>query len=161
MQIIISNDIIIYVMIEAVLLSITIMVLYNHHWSEKCHITGQGSVTDVHRLVLKCNFSKRKCEAYGQSIYIYYIRTRRLSPRAHTPSHLRNFQNMHTGERTLSVFRMKLCYFYLCKSNMIVTVTACTLWQGSLNLSATSPMTTSDAETDVKLNIFYFIFYYF
>ena len=34
-----------------------------------------------------------------------------------------------------------------------VTVTARTLWQGSLNLSATSPMTTKDAETDVKLNI--------
>ena len=33
-----------------------------------------------------------------------------------------------------------------------------TLWQGSLNLSATYPMTTSDAETDVKLNI-YFIFF--
>ena len=39
-----------------------------------------------------------------------------------------------------------------------VTVTACTLWQGSLNLSATSPMTTSDAETDVKLNIHFFSF---
>ena len=39
-----------------------------------------------------------------------------------------------------------------------VTVTACTLWQGSLNSSATSPMTTSDAETDVKLNII-IIFY--
>ena len=34
-----------------------------------------------------------------------------------------------------------------------VTVTACTLWQGSLNLSATSPMTTSDAETDDAFNI--------
>ena len=39
-----------------------------------------------------------------------------------------------------------------------VTVTACTLWQGSLNLSATSPMTTSDAETDIKLNIYLFYF---
>ena len=39
-----------------------------------------------------------------------------------------------------------------------VTVTACTLWQGSLDLSATSPMTTSDAETDVKLNIYLFIY---
>ena len=39
-----------------------------------------------------------------------------------------------------------------------VTVTACTLWQGSLNLSATSPMTTSDAETDVKLNIYLFFY---
>ena len=41
-----------------------------------------------------------------------------------------------------------------------VPVTACTLWQGSLNLSATSQMTTSDAETDVKLNI-YFIYFLF
>ena len=40
-----------------------------------------------------------------------------------------------------------------------VTVTVCTLWQGSLNLSATSPMTTSDAETDVKLNIYLFIYF--
>ena len=38
-----------------------------------------------------------------------------------------------------------------------VTVNACTLWQGDLNLSATSPMTTSDAETDVKLNIYIYI----
>ena len=34
-----------------------------------------------------------------------------------------------------------------------VTVTACTLWQSSLNLSATSPMAATGAETDVKLNI--------
>ena len=40
-----------------------------------------------------------------------------------------------------------------------VTVATCTLWQGSLNLSATSPMTISDAETDVKLYIFYFLFF--
>ena len=40
-----------------------------------------------------------------------------------------------------------------------VTVTSCTLWQGSLNLSATSPMTTSDVETDVKLNIYLFLFF--
>ena len=40
----------------------------------------------------------------------------------------------------------------------IVTVTACTLLQGSFNLSATSPMTTSDAETDAKLNFSCLIF---
>ena len=39
-----------------------------------------------------------------------------------------------------------------------VTVTACTLWQGSLNLSATSPMATSDAETDDKFNIYFILF---
>ena len=38
-----------------------------------------------------------------------------------------------------------------------VRVNACTLWQGSLNLSVTFPMTTSDAETNVKLSI-YFIY---
>jgi len=38
-----------------------------------------------------------------------------------------------------------------------VTVTACTLWQGSSNLSATTPMTTSDTETDVKLNIYFYL----
>ena len=39
-----------------------------------------------------------------------------------------------------------------------VTVTACTLWQDSINLSATSSMTTLDAETDVKFNIYLFIY---
>ena len=38
-----------------------------------------------------------------------------------------------------------------------VTVTAYNLWQGSSDLSATSLMTTSDAEANVKLDI---IFYY-
>ena len=41
-----------------------------------------------------------------------------------------------------------------------VTVTACTLWQGSLSLSATSPMTTSDAETDVKPKIYLFTYFF-
>src|ERR1700690_1808480 len=35
-----------------------------------------------------------------------------------------------------------------------VTVIACTLWQGGINSSATSPVTSSDAKTDVKLNFF-------
>ena len=35
-----------------------------------------------------------------------------------------------------------------------VTVTASILWQGSLNLSSTSPMTNSDDETDVKTRHF-------
>ena len=41
-----------------------------------------------------------------------------------------------------------------------VTVTACTLWQGRLNLSATSPVTTSDAETDAKLNFLFLFFHH-
>ena len=36
------------------------------------------------------------------------------------------------------------------------TVTACTFEQGGLNLSATSPMTTSDVEMHVKLDFFFF-----
>ena len=39
-----------------------------------------------------------------------------------------------------------------------VTVTACTLWQDSSNLSVTFSMTTADDETDVKLNIFIYLF---
>ena len=38
-----------------------------------------------------------------------------------------------------------------------VTVTECTLWQGSLNWSATSPMTTSDADTDVHVTLLCFL----
>ena len=37
-----------------------------------------------------------------------------------------------------------------------VTITACILRQGSLNLSVTSPMKASDTETDVKLNICFY-----
>ena len=37
-----------------------------------------------------------------------------------------------------------------------VAITACILLQGCLNLSTTSPMTTSDAEKDVKLNILFY-----